>query len=199
MGITGFEAIERRLTPPAHDRGARIAEVGRDETTSRCVSRVQVRSVRCAKPGRREGRIDHQHLLAVRARGIPRCALPRAGTRFATNRRPSRSTAPSRGGRPCNSVQQPDVRTPMGCDARPADAPAAQERNRNGEATPLRRFGTPEEVCRTGGVSRLRQWLRNGRRVRPRWWAAAAVCGTRRTMETDSMPRTHLDARSPDR
>lgn len=154
-GITGFESSEQGIAPPAHDpEHASLADwravlaTNLDGVFLGC--RYAIRAMRASAPLGAGGSIIN---ISSRSGlvGIPAAAAYAASKAAVRNHSKTVALYCAEQGLPirCNSIHPAAVRTPM-WDAMlgPVDAPGRGER----EAamvrdTPLRRFGTPEEVA----------------------------------------------------
>jgi NAD(P)-dependent dehydrogenase (short-subunit alcohol dehydrogenase family) len=154
-GVTGFEAIEQGEAPPAHDPEHATLDAWRavlatnlDGTFLGC--RAAIRAMRAHPPAGAGGSIVNVSSRSGLV-GIPAAAAYAASKAAVRNHTKSVALYCAEQALPvrCNSVHPAAVRTPM-WDAMlgPPDAPERAEREAAVVAdTPLRRFGTPEEVA----------------------------------------------------
>ena len=154
-GITGFESIESGIAPPAHDpeHGSleawhAVLATNLDGVFLGC--RHAIRAMRAVRPSGAGGSIIN---ISSRSGlvGIPAAAAYAASKAAVRNHTKTVALYCAEQGLPirCNSVHPAAVRTPM-WDAMlgPPDAPDRAAREREAvKDTPLRRFGTPEEVA----------------------------------------------------
>ena len=154
-GITGFESIEQGVAPPAHDpEHATLADwhavlaTNLDGVFLGC--RYAIRAMRSAAPLGAGGSIINMSSRSGLV-GIPAAAAYAASKAAVRNHSKSVALHCAEQGLAirCNSIHPAAVRTPM-WDAMlgPADAPERGQREAEMvRDTPLRRFGTPEEVA----------------------------------------------------
>lgn len=154
-GVTGFESIEQGVAPPAHDPEHAALDAWRavlatnlDGVFLGC--RYAIRAMRAHPPLGAGGSIVNVSSRSGLV-GVPAAAAYAASKAAVRNHSKSVALYCAEQGLPvrCNSVHPAAVRTPM-WDAMlgPPDAPGRAERERAAVAdTPLRRFGTPEEVA----------------------------------------------------
>ncbi|HYD51251.1 MAG TPA: glucose 1-dehydrogenase [Gemmatimonadaceae bacterium] len=154
-GITGFESIEQGTPPPAHDpEQATLADwravlaTNLDGVFLGC--RYAIRAMRARRPSGAGGSIVN---ISSRSGlvGIPAAAAYAASKAAVRNHTKSVALYCAERGLPirCNSVHPAAIRTPMWeAMLGPADAPdrAAREAAMVAD-TPLRRFGTVDEVA----------------------------------------------------
>ena len=154
-GITGFESIEQGIAPPAHDPEHAPLDAWRavmatnlDGVFLGC--RHAIRAMRASRPYGAGGSIIN---ISSRSGlvGIPAAAAYAASKAAVRNHTKTVALYCAEQGLPirCNSIHPAAIRTPM-WDAMlgPPDGPdrAAREAEMVRD-TPLRRFGTPEEVA----------------------------------------------------
>ena len=154
-GITGFESMEQGVAPPAHDpEHATLADwhavlaTNLDGVFLGC--RYAIRAMRSAAPLGAGGSIINMSSRSGLV-GIPAAAAYAASKAAVRNHSKSVALHCAEQGLAirCNSIHPAAVRTPM-WDAMlgPADAPERGQREAEMvRDTPLRRFGTPEEVA----------------------------------------------------
>ncbi len=154
-GITGFESIEDGIAPPAHDPENASLDAWRTVLATNLDGvflgcKHAIRAMRDAPPAGAGGSIIN---ISSRSGlvGIPAAAAYAASKAAVRNHSKTVALYCAEQGLPirCNSVHPAAVRTPM-WDAMlgPPDAPDRAAREREAvRDTPLRRFGTPDEVA----------------------------------------------------
>ena len=154
-GITGFEAMERGEAPPAHDpehagleAWHAVLATNLDGVFLGC--RAAIRAMRAHPPAGAGGSIIN---ISSRSGlvGIPGAAAYAASKAAVRNHSKTVALYCAEQGLPirCNSVHPAAVLTPM-WDAMLGEPDDPQRRSREAAAvadTPLRRFGTPQEVA----------------------------------------------------